>query len=378
MDFNLAVSPPWWPSISSFSAKYRSLRPGIGPEMSENSGVQFMGARTKRTHREMTTENDRSGDAAWEEHFHPPRSDHARSQSSRLPHRRHRDGLDYRRPAILSPGNNVVIDLTNEPDSPPHRNATRFPGPLHTPHPHRPRLRFPRDLMNHTSPAADHPTVIDLEAETTSDPVDISPNSADVQIVGSSSIRPRPIEPRYLDNNDMPMYFSPPTQRSRALEHGRPRRPLSPRSFFRTERDLLSWVSAALDHNPPDQQAPRPRRSSYKGLSPAPEGFTRLLAEDDVPICPNCQDELGAGEGLKQQIHIAKPCGHVSILHLGPIKSITRANRFYQVYCGECAGNRSISKSKKGTSKTKPFSKCQVAGCNKPVSSPTAMYHLYL
>ena len=53
-------------------------------------------------------------------------------------------------------------------------------------------------------------------------------------------------------------------------------------------------------------------------------------------------------------------------------------SQFSQVYCGECAGNRSISKSKKATSKTRPFSKCQVAGCNKPVSSPTAMYHLYL
>ncbi|KAJ5411495.1 uncharacterized protein N7487_005854 [Penicillium crustosum] len=364
MDPNLAILPPWRSLISSFSAKYHFLTSGLGPEMSENSGVQFMGARTKRTHREMATDNDGSGDATWEQHFHPRRSD-SRPESARLPPRRHRDGFDYRRPVMLSPRDNVVIDLTDDPDSPPQRNVTSFPGPLHTPHPHRPRLRFPRDLMNQTPPVADHPTVIDLEAETTGDSVNVSPNNGDVQIVGSSSVRPRPIEPRYLDNNGIPMHFRPHIQPSRISEHGRSRRGAPARSYFHTEEELLSFMSDTIrfgvpsfDYNPPSQPTPRPRRSSYKGLDPAPEGFTRLLAEDDVPVCPNCGDELGTGEGLKQQIHIAKPCGHV--------------------YCGECAGNRSISKSKKATSKTKPFSKCQVAGCNKPVSSPTAMYHLYL
>ncbi|KAJ5800098.1 uncharacterized protein N7518_002166 [Penicillium psychrosexuale] len=339
MDSNLALSPPWWPSISPFSAKYHSLTSGIGPEMSENSGVQFMGARTKRRHREMATEDDGSGDAAWEQHFHPRRSDHARSDS-RLPPRRDRDGFDYRRPVMLSPGDNAVIDLTNDPDSPPHRNVTSIFGPFTPPRP----LRFPGDLMNHTSTMADRPAVIDLEAE-------VSPGSGDVQIVGSSTLRPRPIEPRYFDTNGIPipMHFPPHTRR--------PRRSDGTWSGYRANgmSDLGLLHSAVL--YPPIQPAPQPR-SSYKGLSPAPEGFTRLLAEDDVPICPNCQDELGTGEGLKQQIHIAKPCGHV--------------------YCGECAGNRSISKSKKAASKTKPFSRCQVAGCNKPVSSPTAMYHLYL
>ncbi|CAG8903861.1 unnamed protein product [Penicillium egyptiacum] len=304
----------------------------------------------------MATENDGSGDAAWGQ-FHPRRSDHARSESTRLPPRRQRDGFDYRRPVMLSPGDNVVIDLTDGPDSPPQRNVTSFPGPLHTPHPNRP-LRFPRDLMNHTSTAADGPAVIDLEAETMDYPTDVSPNSGDVQIVGSSSVRPRPIEPRYLDNHGIPMHFPAHTRRRRLPE-------AVPWSSLRRQGvSDLELLHSAYIHSEgvygldAPMRAPQARRSSYKELSPAPEGFTRLLAEDDVPLCPNCQDELGAGEGLKQQIHIAKPCGHV--------------------YCGECAGNRSISKSKKAASKTKPFSKCQVAGCNKPVSSPTAMYLLYL
>ncbi|OQE44395.1 hypothetical protein PENCOP_c002G00954 [Penicillium coprophilum] len=332
--------------------------------MSENSGVQFMGARTKRTHRDMETEDDRSGDAAWEHHFHPPRSDHGRSESTRLPPRRRRDGYDYRRPVMLSPRDNVVIDLTEDPDSPPQRDATQFPGPLHTPHPHRSRLRFPRDLINHMPPSADHPTVIDLEAETAVDSADLSPNNEDVQIVGSSSVRPRPIEPRFLDNNGIPMHFPPRIQPSRVSEYGRSRSD-EEMAIRRAGSNLYSLMTETFHlgvpgfgYTQPTQPAPRPRRSSYKGLSPAPDGFTRLLAEDDVPVCPNCQQELGTGEGLKQQIHIAKPCGHV--------------------YCGECAANRSISKAKKTASKTKPFSKCQVAGCGKPVSSPTAMYHLYL
>ncbi|KGO75750.1 hypothetical protein PITC_029970 [Penicillium italicum] len=266
----------------------------------------------------MASENDGSGDAAWEQHFHPRRSDHARSESTRLPPRRHRDGLDYRRPAMLSPADNVVIDLTEDPDSPPPRHVTTFPASLHTPHSHRPRLRFPRDLMNHTTPA-DQPTVIDLEAETTGDSADFSPNNGDVQIVGSSSVRPRPIEPRYLDNNGIPMHFRSFISPSRVLEPVRQRRGVPARSYFRTEEDLLSFMSDTLqygvpsfDYTTPNEPAPQPRRSSYKGLSPAPEGFTRILAEDDVPLCPNCQEELGTGEGLKQQIHIAKPCGHVS------------------------------------------------------------------
>ncbi len=55
----------------------------------------------------------------------------------------------------------------------------------------------------------------------------------------------------------------------------------------------------------------RRRRDAYKPPSPAPEGFSRTLGEDDVAICPNCDWELGTGEGKKQEIWVAKQCGHV-------------------------------------------------------------------
>lgn len=64
---------------------------------------------------------------------------------------------------------------------------------------------------------------------------------------------------------------------------------------------------------PPGTQA----QPSYKPPSPAPEGFTRTTTDEDTLVCPSCQDELGAGENpIKQQIWVAKPCGHVSCFYL--------------------------------------------------------------
>ncbi|KAJ5458147.1 hypothetical protein N7475_009535 [Penicillium sp. IBT 31633x] len=366
MDPRNCMSLFWFPPIAATSTVYQSLPSLLELEMSEDSGVQFMGARTKRTPRGMAAENDRSGEDVWQQHFHPP-PDSARSQSTRLPPRRPRDGYDYRRPAILSSANDVVIDLTNEPESPPQEHTASFPGPLQTPHPHRPRLRFPRDIMNQTSPVADHPPVIDLEAEPSSGPVDVSSSSGDVLYIGTSSVRPGPIEPRWLDNNGMPMHYRRHAQRPRGLQHGPSRRVLRG-PLYPTDDDAISIMSSlpgrlnygipAFPYQPPSQSVSRGRQNLYRSPSPPKEGFTRIMGEENMATCPNCQGELGAGEGLKQEVYIAKPCGHA--------------------YCGECATNRAISKSKKAASKTKPFSKCQVEGCNKSLIPPTAMYHLFL
>lgn len=56
---------------------------------------------------------------------------------------------------------------------------------------------------------------------------------------------------------------------------------------------------------------------------PVPEarkGFTRDLEENgDVLVCVACEDELSAGKDeLKQQVWVAKKCGHVSLVHLLP------------------------------------------------------------
>ncbi|KAF2859963.1 hypothetical protein K470DRAFT_258306 [Piedraia hortae CBS 480.64] len=48
---------------------------------------------------------------------------------------------------------------------------------------------------------------------------------------------------------------------------------------------------------------------------PSPgEGFTRNPEEDEEVVCPNCGDELLVSSGdVKQQLWVAKQCGHVSI-----------------------------------------------------------------
>lgn len=282
----------------------------------------------------MAAENDRSGEDVWQQHFHPP-PDSARSQSTRLPPRRPRDGYDYRRPAILSSANDVVIDLTNEPESPPQEHTASFPGPLQTPHPHRPRLRFPRDIMNQTSPVADHPPVIDLEAEPSSGPVDVSSSSGDVLYIGTSSVRPGPIEPRWLDNNGMPMHYRRHAQRPRGLQHGPSRRVLRG-PLYPTDDDAISIMSSlpgrlnygipAFPYQPPSQSVSRGRQNLYRSPSPPKEGFTRIMGEENMATCPNCQGELGAGEGLKQEVYIAKPCGHVSTVHLKLKISFNKTN----------------------------------------------------
>ena len=47
---------------------------------------------------------------------------------------------------------------------------------------------------------------------------------------------------------------------------------------------------------------------------PAPRpGFTRTPKEEEILICPNCNEELGVGEDeLKRQVWLIKGCGHVS------------------------------------------------------------------
>lgn len=120
------------------------------------------------------------------------------------------------------------------------------------------------------------------------------------------------------------------------------------------------WIDPPEGFNPDLSSLSPPRPApSYKPPSPAPEGFTRSAQDDEVVVCPNCEHELGTGDDVRQQIWVAKPCGHV--------------------YCGECAKNRSLSKAKKVSQRTSnPFSKCLVDNCGKLVSAPKSMFQIYL
>jgi len=60
--------------------------------------------------------------------------------------------------------------------------------------------------------------------------------------------------------------------------------------------------------------------------------------------------------------------------------ALTRTN-VHQVYCGECAKNRSKASGKSKVavrSKTKPLSKCVVDGCAKSTKGTSSMVSLYL
>jgi hypothetical protein len=82
---------------------------------------------------------------------------------------------------------------------------------------------------------------------------------------------------------------------------------------------LLDYAMSSFSMEPASSRyEERRRRDAYKPPSPAPEGFSRTLGEDDVAVCPNCDWELGTGEGKKQEIWVAKQCGHVRISRFDP------------------------------------------------------------
>ncbi|KAI9816824.1 MAG: hypothetical protein M1827_001469 [Pycnora praestabilis] len=61
-------------------------------------------------------------------------------------------------------------------------------------------------------------------------------------------------------------------------------------------------------------QAPPP--PTYSPPPAASDGFTRSPTEDDIVICPNCEDELGAGdEDIKRQVWVVRSCGLLRRMH---------------------------------------------------------------
>jgi hypothetical protein len=129
----------------------------------------------------------------------------------------------------------------------------------------------------------------------------------------------------------------------------------------------------------------RPPTPKYSPPPEPAEGFTRSPGEDEVVVCPNCGDELAMGDNdVKQEVWAIKSCGHVSRVNL--FAYTARAYIFAQVYCGECAQNRSRGKGKKGKGKAPafddfglpaPFSKCVVEGCFAPATAKS-MVLVYL
>ncbi|KAL4920564.1 hypothetical protein BDW62DRAFT_7699 [Aspergillus aurantiobrunneus] len=317
--------------------------------MNSDSGVQFIARRRKRPRGEPSSTPHAQSSNSTPRPTLPP--------LTMPPARYAGDGLDFRRPVTSSAPreeDSEVIDLTNEPDSPELPRQGRQP-------------RFGREIM------AD---VVDLDEDEDPDP----PSSPEVQFV-SSNVRQPPPPPRtqgLMSSNFWRMLPLP--QMFRQTNEVAHRREIPWRTashLSRTELETLiigdgtggsmdltinldnaDWGSLGITPDRDQVERERPRSESYKPPSPAPEGFTRSVTEDDVATCPNCDCELGTGDDTKQQIWVAKQCGHV--------------------YCGECAVNRSLTKAKKANLKTKPFAKCQIPECGKPISAPKAMFQVYL
>ncbi|OJJ37406.1 hypothetical protein ASPWEDRAFT_39091 [Aspergillus wentii DTO 134E9] len=334
--------------------------------MNDDSGVQFVGARSRKRPHQMSGSARNRSQSSFHNHDEASSSSNVTNdrqfRPSSPPMRYPGDGFDYRRPIMTSsPQVEDVIDLTNEPDSPENvqqESSNRGP-PRHARPP-----RFGRNIM------AD---VVDLEAEPEPTNGQEPPSSPDVQFVGSN-VRPHAPTEDFIGSNLLHMlrFQRRPAAVSEedVFRQEVARRARQLRRHQTHEVDTL-WIGGGgltinLDADGLIMEYPRTgytpeartQRSTYKPPSPPPEGFTRNAGEEDVVVCPNCEAELGTGDETKQQIWVAKPCGHV--------------------YCGECARHRSLSKAKKANQTTKPFAKCQVEDCGKPVSAPKSMFQIYL
>ena len=74
----------------------------------------------------------------------------------------------------------------------------------------------------------------------------------------------------------------------------------------------LDFLQAGFDYEQPSRPQQQPRPPTYKSPPPAQNGFTRSPKEDDMLVCPNCDDELGLGDNeVKRQVWVVRACGHV-------------------------------------------------------------------
>lgn len=124
----------------------------------------------------------------------------------------------------------------------------------------------------------------------------------------------------------------------------------------------LDYFAPGFNLENPTRRQPQARMPTYDPPAPAQEGFTRTPSEDDVLVCPNCDDQLGLGDDeVKRQVWVVKACGHV--------------------YCGECAKNRSTNKkilASASSKRIKPFSKCVVEDCGKSVANVKSVIQVYM
>ncbi|KAJ5246676.1 hypothetical protein N7468_001659 [Penicillium chermesinum] len=134
---------------------------------------------------EQEPEQERDQHDPWYPYFHPPTPPPSYRTTYLPPPRMAGDGLDYRRPMnTTSQGASEldIIDLTNEPESPPQ--VRRQQGASNSSRAGLPR--FERNILN------DAPQeIVNLDDDEADDDHGEGPSSPDVLFVGEST-RPRP------------------------------------------------------------------------------------------------------------------------------------------------------------------------------------------
>lgn len=277
------------------------------------------------------------------------------------------DGLDCRIPVMSVPAQEI-IDLTSDPSSP--RGMQMYPHSPYVPQPNTVRHSRPARLMR------DVISIDDLDDPVGMEPNDARSGSPDIELLfarsrpPSARPRPPPVDPETqpsvrrfgrpvvdleldnledMGNEDLADWrnrFQPVAQSLVSHGPGTLRTEFARfRGFYRGNRHQLPH--GHLSHHEPDrnddvmfmaavpqielpghldfvrqgfpmapvlQPQPPPPPPTYEA-PPAPRlGYSRSPKEDDVLICPNCEDELGVGKtDIKKQVWVAKKCGHVSL-----------------------------------------------------------------
>ncbi|KAL8801395.1 MAG: hypothetical protein Q9182_004509 [Xanthomendoza sp. 2 TL-2023] len=243
------------------------------------------------------------------------------------------DGLDFRTPAPAreSP---QIIDLTNDTEV-QHTRPNSSTTPFQTTH-NRPPIR----------------NFIDIDEESTRATIDSSSQSPDIQLLEVRSVRSqnasdtearrRPearqarshstLRPPVSSHTDHPDHHPISVggwtgQRQHAQGHRHaPQSSLHVHQFLHSNhhhghhhapadvlfmhenRDIilpgdLDFVTQGFRMGDVPVRQPQPAPPTYDAPSPARQGFTRSPKEEDVLVCPNCEDELGTGkDDIKRQV----------------------------------------------------------------------------
>lgn len=98
----------------------------------------------------------------------------------------------------------------------------------------------------------------------------------------------------------------------------------------------LDYFAPAFNLEQPARRQPQPRLPTYDPPAPAQEGFTRTPNDDDMLVCPNCDDELGLGDDeVKRQVWVVKACGHVRVIVSSTLPRLIQISGLLRRMCKE-------------------------------------------